>query len=187
MPRRHDTRTEPVEAQHLSAQPEPVEAPLLGDAVDLSPVLDPDPLDLRVSLASIVHWADSHELRVRLMKDVDFPVDDLSMFLTVNQLSYRGAMRPTDLALILGTGKANMSKIARRLEDAGLVVRVPTTDDERSVLLTLTATGREIGERIMRQAQATLDAALADWRPEEIQVLREMLARLARPRAADND
>src|SRR6478752_1530979 len=144
--------------------------------VDLSPVLDPDPLDLRVSLASIVHWADSHELRVRLMKDVDFPVDDLSMFLTVNQLSYRGAMRPTDLALILGTGKANMSKIARRLEDAGLVVRVPATDDERSGLLTLTATGREIGERIMRQAQATLDAALADWRPEEIQVLREMLA-----------
>jgi len=55
------------------------------------------------------------------------------------------------------------------------------------VLLTLTATGREIGERIMRQAQATLDAALADWRPEEIQVLREMLARLARPRAADHD
>jgi len=173
MPRLHETRAEHVEAHHS------------GDTVDLSAVLDADPLDLRVSLASIVHWADSHELRIRLMKEVDFPVDDLSMFLTVNQLSYRGAMRPTDLALILGTGKANMSKIARRLEDTGLIVRVPASDDERSVLLALTRAGREIGERIMRQAQATLDATLTGWSPAEIQVLRRMLARLAGLGASD--
>jgi DNA-binding MarR family transcriptional regulator len=173
------TRAEPVEAQHSDLRAEPVEAEQPVDAVDLSPVLDADPLDLRVSLASIVHWADSHELRIRLMQEVDFPVDDLSMFLTVNQLSYRGAMRPTDLALILGTGKANVSKIARRLENAGLLVRVPATDDERSVLLALTPSGREIGERIMSRAQATLDASLAGWSPAEIQMLRRMLAHLA--------
>ena len=151
-----------------------------GVAPDLSPVLDPDPLDLRVSLSSIVHWADSHELRMRLMRDVAFPVDDLLMFLTVNQLSYQGAMRPTDLALILGTGKANMSKIANRLVAAGLVTRVPASDDDRSVLLALTPAGRQIGERIMNHVQETLDGTLADWAAEDVQTLRYLLARLAR-------
>ena len=33
----------------------PVQARTTVDTVDLSPVLDPDPLDIRVSLASIVH------------------------------------------------------------------------------------------------------------------------------------
>ena len=148
--------------------------------VDLSPVLHPDPLDLRVSLAAIVHWADSHELRVRLMKDVGFPVDDLQMFLTVNQLSYRGAMRPTDLALALGTGKANLSKIANRLQAAGLAERVRATDDERSTLLALTPSGRAIGERIMRHAKDALEAIVAGWSPDDLATLRTMLARLAR-------
>jgi DNA-binding MarR family transcriptional regulator len=158
----------------------PVQAQTAVDTVDLSPVLDPDPLDIRVSLASIVHWADSHELRVRLMKDVNFPVDDLPMFLTVNQLSYRGATRPTDLALVLGTGKANMSKIANRLQHAGLVTRVPARNDERSILLALTPLGREIGQRIMRQAQAGLDSALLDWSAADVDTLQNLLARLAR-------
>lgn len=148
--------------------------------VDLSPVLDPDPLDLRVSLAAIVHWADSHQLRLRLMKMVAFPVDDMPMFLAVNQLSYRGAMRPTDLALALGTGKANLSKIANRLQTAGLAERVPATDDERSTLLVLTPAGRAIGERIMTQAQASLEVSLADWSADDLATLRAMLARLAR-------
>jgi DNA-binding MarR family transcriptional regulator len=146
---------------------------------DRAPILPFDPLDVRISLASIVHWADSHEVRVRLLRDVDFPVDDLPMFLVVNQLAHRGGMRPTDLAQVIGTGKANLSKIANRLVAAGLVARVRSADDERSVLLALTPAGREIGQRIMAQAQQTLDAVLADWPPEDVDALRRLLARLA--------
>lgn len=168
-------------AGHVAAEP----AARADVPAMLAPVLAPDPLDLRVSLAAIVHWADSHELRVRVMRDVAFPVDDLPMFLTVNQLSYRGAMRPTDLALILGTGKANMSKIAKRLQDAGLILRVPAADDERSTLIALTPAGRQIGERIMRHAQESLDATVADWSAEDLRTLRAMLARLARGAIGD--
>ena len=147
---------------------------------DLAPILAADPLDLRISLASIVHWADSHEVRVQLMRDVAFPVDDLPMFLVVNQLAHRGAMRPTDLALVLGTGKANLSKIAHRLCAAGLVRRVRSEQDERSVLLALTPAGRQIGVRIMTQLQDSLDALLAAWSPADAADLRRLLARLAR-------
>ena len=177
MPRDRESES----AGHVAAE----RAARADEPAMLAPVLAADPLDLRVSLAAIVHWADSHELRVRVMKDVAFPVDDLPMFLTVNQLSYRGAMRPTDLALTLGTGKANMSKIAKRLQDSGLVVRVPATDDERSTLIALTPAGRQIGERIMRHAQESLDATVADWSAEDLQTLRAMLARLARGAIGD--
>lgn len=148
-------------------------------AVDLSPILPANPLDLRVSLATLVHWADSHEVRVQLMRDVNFPADDLPMFLVVNQLAHRGAMRPTDLAHMLGTGKANLSKIAHRLVKAELVCRVPSREDERSNLLALTPAGREIGERIMERVQATLAAVLGDWPAKDIQTLQRLLARLA--------
>jgi DNA-binding MarR family transcriptional regulator len=147
--------------------------------VNLRPVIAPDPLDLRISLSSLVHWADSNEVRRRVMTAVSFPVDDMAMFLVVNQLSYRGAMRPSDLASALGTGRANLSKIAHRLEEAGLITRVAAPGDDRSVLIALSSTGREIGSRIMNEAQNTFESALAHWSADEIATLQRVLARLA--------
>lgn len=150
------------------------------DDIDLGPVIEPDPFDLRVSLASLVHWADSQEVRRAVMAAIDFPVDDMSMFLVVNQLSYRGATSPSALASILGTGRANLTKIANRLEEAGLIVRVPSEHDERSVLLALTATGRELGDRIMANSKKNFERVLTHWNPKDVEALRRHLARLAK-------
>lgn len=152
----------------------------MSDDPDLSPVIEQDPFDLRLSIASIVHWADSRDVRVRVMEQIGFPVDDIPMFVVVNQLAYRGALRPTDLAATLGTGKANISKIVRRLEEIGLVARVPAPRDERSVLVALTGAGRELGERIMEVAQAQVDEVTLGWDPQEVENLRRYVARFAR-------
>lgn len=150
------------------------------DGADLTPVLEQDPLDLRLSLTSIIHWADSREVRRQAMREIDFPHDDVSMFVVVNQIAYRGALRPTDLASTLGTTKANMSKIVRRLEDAGLVTRVPSPYDERSVLVALSPDGRRIGERIVDRVGRSLADSLATWSDDDVQVLRRVLAQFAR-------
>jgi DNA-binding MarR family transcriptional regulator len=152
----------------------------VSDDPDLSPVIEQDPFDLRLSIASIVHWADSRDVRLRVMEQIAFPVDDIPMFVVVNQLAYRGALRPTDLAATLGTGKANISKIVRRLEEIGLVERVPSPRDERSVLVALTREGRRLGERIMEVAQAQLDEVTLGWDPQEVETLRRAVARFAR-------
>ena len=151
-------------------------------AADLSPVAGDDPLDLRLSLASIIHWADSTAVRRDVMAKVSFPADDMGMFLVVNQLSYNGAMRPVELSAALGMTATNMSKIVGRLVQAGLVVRVAAPDDDRGVLVALTAEGRGIGARIMATAEENLRTALADWSPDEVRQLRRMMARLARGR-----
>lgn len=158
----------------------------VGDpaTADLSPVIDPAPDDLRVSLTSIVHWADSTPVRRSVMAAVDFPHDDMGMFLVVNQLAYTGAMRPAQLVQVLGATPTNMSKIVGRLVDAGLVVRVAAPDDDRGVIVALTPAGREIGERIVALATANLTRALADWSPEDVAALRRLLARFARAATA---
>lgn len=154
-------------------------------SADLSPVIGADPLDLRLSLASIVHWADSTGVRREVMTKVAFPIEDMGMFLVVNQLSYNGAMRPIELSLALGQTATNMSKIVGRLVRAGLTARVAAPDDDRGVLVALTDEGRRIGERIMATAETNMQALLADWSPAEVDDLRHMMARLARVHRRD--
>jgi DNA-binding HxlR family transcriptional regulator len=136
-----------------------------GASADLSPVIGDDPLDLRLSLASVVHWADSTGVRRDVMTKVAFPVDDMGMFLVVNQLSYNGAMRPVELSLALGQTPTNMSKIVGRLVQAGLTVRVAAPDDDRGVLVALTDEGRRIGERIMATAESNMESPWPTGRP----------------------
>ncbi|MHC5560885.1 MarR family winged helix-turn-helix transcriptional regulator [Kocuria sp. U4B] len=148
--------------------------------VTYSSLLPPDPLDLSRSMTSIIHWADSREVRLQIMAAVKFPFDDIPMFLVVNQLAYRGALRPTDLASVLGTTKANISKIVQKLETAGLVARVPSPNDERSVLVGLTPAGREIGLRIVDLAAAKMNELLSTWAPEDVETFRRLCARFTR-------
>ncbi|SIT86019.1 MarR family winged helix-turn-helix transcriptional regulator [Microbacterium sp. RU33B] len=148
--------------------------------VDTSPVIEPEPFDLRVSLTSIVHWADSTALRNRVMRASGFPQDDLPMFLIVNQLTYNGAMRPSELASALGMSRTNVSKVVKRLEDAGLAVRVADADDERSVRVALTESGRAQGRRILDVVDVDFARALDGWSDDDLDELKRMLARLAR-------
>jgi len=148
--------------------------------VELSSLLPPDPLDIRRSVTSLVHWADSREVRLQVMEAIGFPFDDIPMFLIVNQLAYRGALRPTDLASVLGTTKANISKIVRRLEACGLVARVSSPHDERSVLVALTPAGREIGVRIIDGAAAKFAETFATWAPEDVETFRRLMAQFTR-------
>lgn len=147
---------------------------------ELASLLPPDPLDVRRSVTSLVHWADSREVRLQVMESIGFPFDDIPMFLVVNQLAYRGALRPTDLASVLGTTKANISKIVRKLEQHDLVTRVDSPYDERSVLVALTAAGREIGLRIVTGAAMKFDDMFATWASDDVEDFRRLLAQFTR-------
>jgi DNA-binding MarR family transcriptional regulator len=150
-----------------------------ADELDLEPVLAPDPLDLQTSLSSLVHWADSEFVRREIMAAVEFPSTDLLDFLAVNQLTLRGALRATDLAAALQTSRSNLSKVARRLAGLDLAVRAPDPQDERGVLLALTAAGRVTGRRIVEHNRSRLQETLADWSGADVEQLQHLLARFA--------
>ncbi|HSN10607.1 MAG TPA: MarR family transcriptional regulator [Propionibacteriaceae bacterium] len=157
-----------------------------ADEVDCLPLVSRDPDDLLVNLEAMVRWADSARMRREIMAAIDFPIDDVSAFLTLNQLVYRGATRPTDIADALGIGRPNVSRIANRLVDEGLIVRVADPQDERGILLALSPEGRLYAERIAAIAEGRVRAALTTWTPAEAAQLTELFARFVGSTIADD-
>ena len=150
-----------------------------ADAVDCAPLVPSDPRDLLVNLEAMIRWADSVAHRRELMAAIDFPLDDVSAFLTLNQLAYHGATRPTDIADALGIGRPNVSRIASRLVIEGLIVRIADPRDERGILLALSERGRVYATRIIAIASARTQWVLSAWSPAEAEELKTLFARFA--------
>jgi DNA-binding MarR family transcriptional regulator len=147
--------------------------------VDCSPLVSADPHDLVVNLEAMIRWADSATHRRQLMAAVEFPLDDVSAFLTLNQLVYHGATRPTDIADALGIGRPNVSRIAARLVEEDLIVRVADPQDERGILLALSERGRVYAERILAIASGRTQWVLSTWSAAEAAQLAALFARFA--------
>ena len=139
------------------------------------------PVDsLPAALASFAVWANSTANRRELMAASGFPLDDdLAAFLLLNQLVYRGAARPTDLADTVEVSTSHISKVVARLEDAGLVRRAPDPHDNRAVVVGLTDEGRRIGERIVAGIDAYFAQLFHDWSRRDQEELSRLVVKLA--------
>jgi DNA-binding MarR family transcriptional regulator len=73
---------------------------------------------------------------------------------------------------------AAVSRQLRLLEEAGLVTRASASHDARVTLISLTAAGRTLAERIRAVGLRHLDSALAGWSGEDRARLAALLTRL---------
>ncbi|TAP45852.1 winged helix DNA-binding protein [Arthrobacter sp. S39] len=147
----------------------------------MSPILGPDNAGLRVAMHALVTWSTATSSRERLMHESGFPLPgDLPAFLLVNQLIYRGAVRPSDVADAIQTGTSNISKIVRRLEEARIVRRMPDPRDDRAVVIVLTAEGRAVAQRISDAIDRVSAPATVGWTSEEFKLLESLMLKLVR-------
>ena len=79
-----------------------------------------------------------------------------------------GAMRPTALAEVLGTGASHVSKILRRLEGDGLVQRTTDPSDRRATLIRLTEAGEEAARGVYALGDRMIGEVLAGWSAADI-------------------
>lgn len=115
------------------------------------------------------------------MQASGFPlVGDQVAFVLLHHLAHLGPTRPTDVADAMMTGRSNVSKISRRLEEAGLLERRPDPRDERQVRLQLTAEGRRIGDRVVALSVTHFARALDAWPSRDLTELRRLLGALDR-------
>jgi DNA-binding MarR family transcriptional regulator len=105
---------------------------------------------------------------VLMMRHVPAP-DGLSLTAaaTLGSLQRRGPQRITELAAAQGVTQPSMTQLLRRLEDAGLVARVPDPNDGRVVLVELTAAGGETLRNRWNTRLAHLDTLLGTLTDEE--------------------
>lgn len=146
--------------------------------VDLGALIDTGEDTLLQAFTALSHYYDSTHFRREIMAAAQFPTDDMQAFLVVNQLSIRGAMRPTDLSEALQTVPSNITRIARILAELDLAVRVKDPRDERGVRIALTDYGRRVGERIIAYEAAWVPGRLVHWEPDELDVFRRQFIRM---------
>lgn len=91
----------------------------------------------------------------------------VSEWVALRRLHGAGAIPQGDLAQALGLSKGALSKIAARLEGAGMLAREQDPGDARSWLLTLTAAGRRLVPELAAIADANDEAFFGHLGAEE--------------------
>jgi DNA-binding MarR family transcriptional regulator len=87
-------------------------------------------------------------------------------------LARHDSMTPGELAEHEKVQPPSMTRVIAVLEERGLVLRAPHATDRRQVVLTVTAEGRDLVQRVRRRREAWLAQRLQELSPEERQILR---------------
>ena len=87
-------------------------------------------------------------------------------------LERHDSMTPGELAEHEKVQPPSMTRVIAVLEDRGLVRRAPHATDRRQVVLTVTADGRDLVQRVRRRREAWLAQRLQELAPDERQILR---------------
>lgn len=71
------------------------------------------------------------------------------------------SLKPTQLTIRLNRSSGGMTKILKRLEQAGLIERTPDPEDGRGTRVTLTERGHALGERVFHAFQTATSSLMA--------------------------
>jgi DNA-binding MarR family transcriptional regulator len=108
---------------------------------------------------------------------IDMPITKPQLFLLyVIQRNER--CRLSKLAEKIEVKPSAITVMINRLEKAGYVKRTHDTVDRRSVLVELTLSGRKVLEETMQKRNEILKKQLSQLKPEEVQLLAELLEKL---------
>ena len=88
---------------------------------------------------------------------------DSTSIVAITVLGQDGALRPSVLAERLRVGPSNVSKIAARLIDAGLAVRIPDATDARANRITLTDSGNALMDDLVTAGDRMMGDILTRW------------------------
>lgn len=98
---------------------------------------------------------------------------DLSptMVAALSTIERHGPMTPSELALVESVQRPTATRIAGKLEDAGLISRRPDPEDGRGCLLEIRGEGHDLLTTLRDRKSAYLSSRLAQLSDEETDVL----------------
>jgi DNA-binding MarR family transcriptional regulator len=100
--------------------------------------------------------------------------------LVLETVANRGPIRLSDLAAAEAMNPTMLSRVARRLDEAGLIRRHPHPVDGRAALLEVTGPGRRLRERIRTERTDQLSVEFAALSGQEQRLILEALPVLER-------
>jgi DNA-binding MarR family transcriptional regulator len=123
---------------------------------------------LRISVSRL-----ARRLRVeRLVPELAEPALSDTQLAALATLERHGAMTPGELAEHEKVQPPSMTRVIAALVEWQLVMRAPHASDRRQVVLTVTASGRDLVNKVRRRREAWLARKLAELSPQERATLR---------------
>jgi DNA-binding MarR family transcriptional regulator len=123
---------------------------------------------LRISVSRL-----ARRLRVeRLVPELAEPALSDTQLAALASLERHGAMTPGELAEHEKVQPPSMTRVIAALVEWQLVMRAPHPSDRRQVVLTVTASGRDLVNKVRRRREAWLARKLAELTPQERATLR---------------
>lgn len=92
--------------------------------------------------------------------------------------SETGSASPSELSDLVGTSRANMTRILDELQQDGWVERTVAPRDARRHVIAITAEGREKVRATVPQVAEPIERAFSDLSPEEFALLSKLLRKL---------
>jgi DNA-binding MarR family transcriptional regulator len=130
------------------------------------------------ALAIIVAWASRREFQEEAMRRARCDLTRAHAAL-LGRLSEYGPLRTGELAGMLGIDNSTITPQVQKLAKAGLIAREPDPNDGRAAMLTITAEGQQLLERLHRTRRDMLLEKLRDWTPSDRAAVAAALSRLA--------
>jgi len=125
-----------------------------------------------------------HEEEIKLARQFGISVGELQCL----QMFDEPQQAIKELTKRLGLSSSRVSRILDRLEDNGIIIRNIDLKDRRSILVTLTAKGSDLAQKVKARIFQISEPALQEMPSESheitIRVLRQMLDSLTRQRRA---
>jgi len=136
-----------------------------------------DVLELERALTRIAYLITRTRRHDRIRAVAEVPLDRAAVVI-LRQLADSGGMRLGELAARLAVEAPHITRQVQRLQQAGYVDRVPDPDDRRAQVVTLTAAGKAADDRLREVARGAMQAALADWAPQDVHKLATLFHRM---------
>src|SRR5215470_5482956 len=122
---------------------------------------------LRISVSRLARRMRAH----RLASGLEPGLSDTQLA-ALAALESHEVMTPGELAEHEKVQPPSMTRVIAVLEERGLVIREAHPTDRRQVILTVTADGKDVVQRVRRRREAWLAQRLQEHTPDEREVLR---------------
>ncbi|PVE13723.1 MarR family transcriptional regulator [Streptomyces scopuliridis RB72] len=134
-------------------------------------------IEIERALSRVAYLSSRVRQHDRLMAQAGVSLDRAAVAL-LRQIADTEPLRPSELANRLAVEASHVTRQVQQLEKSGYVTRVPDPEDGRAQRIQLTPVGREVVDRIRETSRRGMQAALADWSPQDLQQLAALFHRM---------
>lgn len=127
-----------------------------------------------LALADLVNRSD---LDARLLADSGIKLDR-ALFPLLSRISMAGEISTVALANLIGRDHSTVSRQASKLEELGLVERVPSTSDARMRHLVPSAAGKALIRKVRDVRRKVLENHFQEWPEQDRDELVALLERM---------